>query len=322
MPAAYPDARYLFCFRPHRYLRLFQPPPPGNVSRVLLWRDWPRNVDLFHGLNQRIDSTRRGRVVTTFHDLFVITGNYSTPEFRQRFAEQARFAAERSDLIIAVSRFTADQVASILKVEGSRIRVVYHGITPPPQPVKRENKPRNKASKKQMVLFVGAIQTRKNVLRLVKAFERTKPGWKLVLAGSLGYGAKEIIDAIESSPRRSDIELPGYVSRETLEQLYREASVFAFPSLDEGFGLPVLDAMARGVAVLTSDRSALAEIAGRAALLVDPGSADAIATGLQALMDSRGLRSDLIRRGLAHSARFSWQTAVEETWAVYRELLP
>lgn len=313
LPVSYPEAQYILCYRPHRFFRSLQTPLPPHSRRALLWRGWPRSVDLFHGLNQRLDSTRFRRTVSTFHDLFVMTGDYSTREFRSRFTTQARLAAERSDLIVAVSQFTADQVHDLLKVEPTRIRVVHHGCDP--QPV-------NRGSREPLILFVGAIQKRKNVSALVRAFERTAVGWKLVLAGSIGYGAEEIMADIERSPRRNDIEVPGYVSRRTLESLYNRAAIFAFPSLDEGFGIPVLEALARGIAVMTSDGSALREVAGDAAVLVDPRLVDSIAAGLTRLTQDDGLRKDLADKGRARSALFTWEKAVEKTWNVYRELIP
>lgn len=311
LPRAHPEARYTFSYRPHRLLRSFQTPLPANCSRALLWRNWPRSPDIFHALNQRIDSTRFRRTVSTFHDLFVMTGDYSTPEFRRRFTEQAQRAAERSNVIIAVSQFTAEQVLGLLKVERSRIRVIPHGVT---------QIPLSSAPRERLILFVGAIQKRKNVLALVQAFEQVAPGWKLVLAGSLGYGAQEIIEKIRHSPRRTDIELPGYVPRETLEELYRRAAIFAFPSLDEGFGIPVIEAMARGVPVLTSDGSALREIATGAALLVNPSDAHSVTSNLRKLIEDESLRQELAARGLVRSAQFTWEKAVESTWSVYREL--
>ena len=305
LPLAHPGPDYRLCYRPHRYLRAPQP-------KTLLWPGWPLRVDLFHALNQRVESKRYRRTISTFHDLFVISGDYSTPEFRARFTQQARQAAERSDLIIAVSQFTADQIAELLKFDHSRIRVVHHGVYPQPQGL---------TARSRTILFVGALQKRKNVLRLIQAFERTAPGWQLVLAGSAGYGAQEILEAVGRSPRGADIEAPGYVSAEKLAKLYGSASIFAFPSLDEGFGMPVLEAMANGIPVLTSNQSALAEVAGSAALLVDPRETEAIAHGLQTLMDNEPVRSELIRKGYEHSSNFSWEGAVEKTWAVYRELL-
>jgi glycosyltransferase involved in cell wall biosynthesis len=309
----HPEESFLYCYRPHRFLASLSSGLPRNSSRRLLWTNWPSS-DLFHGLNQRIDSVRYRRTVSTFHDLFVLSGDYSTPEFRARFADQARIAAERSDLIIAVSRFTAGQIEQLLKVDPARIRVIPHGVRPvPPSTVS--------VNREQMILFIGAIQRRKNIARLVEAFEGIAPGWKLVLAGSLGFGAQAALERIEQSPRKNDIEVPGYVPEAELEDLYRRASIFAFPSLDEGFGMPLLDAMARGVPVLTSNVSAMPEVTGDAALLVDPSDVGSLYEGLWRLTTDPSLRRDLAQKGLKRSGEFSWEKAVRETWKVYQELL-
>jgi glycosyltransferase involved in cell wall biosynthesis len=173
----------------------------------------------------------------------------------------------------------------------------------------------------EIVLCVGAIQRRKNIARLVQAFERMPDAWRLVLAGAAdGFGAEEELRAVEESPARSRIEVLGYVSSEQLEALYRRAGIFAFPSLDEGFGMPVLDAMAHGIPVITSHTSAMPEVAGDAALLVDPLDIPAIGDALVRLANDERLRDDLIQRGLQRIEQFTWSSAVEKTWAVYDEL--
>ena len=310
LAAGHPNEEFLFCYRPHRFLPSYREKlPPNAVRRLLI--DTPPG-DVFHALNQRVDAKAR-RTVCTFHDLFVMTGEYSTREFRERFTDQAKRAAERSDVIIAVSRFTADQVRDLLGVAASRIRVVHHGVRMPPaiEDSTREN----------LVLTVGAIQKRKNVARLVKAFESMPAGWRLTIAGSPdGFGAAEELRAVEESPRRADIDVPGYVSADELESLYRRAKIFAFPSLDEGFGMPVLDAMAHGIAVVTSSVSAMPEVAGDAAMLVDPFDVDAIAAAMKRIGEDNGLRTDLVRRGRERAAQFSWESAVEKTWRVYHEV--
>lgn len=316
LAAAHPEAGFLFCYRPHRLRRALGEHLPKNAARRLLIDRFAPRAALFHALNQRLERRARARTVSTFHDLFVLTAAYSTQEFRARFAAQARGAAGRSDLIIAVSEFTARQVEELLGVERARVRVIHHGVhlpsaAPPPDDA-REN----------IVLNVGAIQRRKNIARLVAAFERTaSAGWRLVLAGSAGYGADEILHTIDRSPRRKDIEVLGYVAAADLAELYRRARVFAFPSLDEGFGMPVLDAMANGVPVLTSNCSALPEVSGGAALAVDPASVDAIAAGLGSLIQNADVRNEFRRHGLMRAAEFSWQQAVARTWNVYCELL-
>jgi glycosyltransferase involved in cell wall biosynthesis len=311
---AHPESRFVFCYRPHRFLPSFSHRLPPNASRRLLREHHAPSADLFHGLNQRLGSVPYRHSVSTFHDLFVISGDYSTPEFRERFAAQARAAAERSDLIITVSAFTARQVEQMLQVEPSRIRVIHHGVRPVPpaaEPVARE----------PIILSVGAIQRRKNTVRLVEAFEQLDPGWKLVLAGSYGFDSEEVLQRIARSPRKKDIQALGYVPGPALEQLYRRAAIFAFPSLDEGFGMPVLDAMARGVPVLTSNVSAMPEVAGDAGLLVDPHDVTSIAGGLRRLSGDTVLREQLTSAGLARVQQFSWEKSVGATWNVYQELL-
>jgi glycosyltransferase involved in cell wall biosynthesis len=310
LAAGHPNEEFLFCYRPHRFLPSYREKlPPNAVRRLLI--DTPPG-DLFHALNQRVDAKAR-RTVCTFHDLFVMTGEYSTAEFRARFTDQARRAAERSDVIIAVSHFTAEQVRDLLGVMESQIRVIHHGVRMPAG--------MDDSLRENLILTVGAIQKRKNVARIVKAFEQMPAGWRLTIAGSPdGFGAAEELRAVEESPRRAEIDVPGYVSAGELESLYRRAKVFAFPSLDEGFGMPVLDAMAHGIAVITSNVSAMREVARDAAMLVDPLSADEIAAAMKRLVEDDALRMDLVRRGRERAALFTWESAVEKTWRVYDEI--
>jgi glycosyltransferase involved in cell wall biosynthesis len=310
----YPEQRFQFCYRPHRFLRSLRENLPDNCSRCLLHdRWWTPGADLFHGLNQRLPLRRIRRSVATFHDLFVMTNQYSTPEFRQRFTRLAQEAADRADIIVTVSRFTGDQVCGLLGIEASRVKVIHHGVR------KREAaQPR----RENIVLHVGAIQHRKNVQRLVEAFESVGVSdWRLVLAGSYGYGAAQILERISSSPARSRIDVTGFVSEDRLSDLYSVASIFAFPSLDEGFGMPVLEAMSAGVPVICSNTSALPEVAGDAALLVDPSSLEEIAYSLGKLINDADLRDELRQKGLRRAEEFTWEKAVEKTWRVYQDLI-
>jgi glycosyltransferase involved in cell wall biosynthesis len=271
--------------------------------------------DVFHGLNQRLPKGRLRKAVCTFHDLFVLTGEYSTPEFRARFAEQARAAAGRADVIICVSAFTALQVETLLHVPRDRLRVVHHGVHPPePQYIL----PRS--AREPILLFVGAIQKRKNVLRLVEAFERIPAPWRLMIAGSAGYGGEELMGRIANSPAADRIHVLGYVSPENLRQLYRTATAFVFPSLDEGFGIPVLEAMAWGTPVVTSSVSALPEVAGGAATLVDPLAAEEIAWAMRRLLEDEGEWERQSVAGRRRAAELPWSKAAAETWSVYQSL--
>jgi glycosyltransferase involved in cell wall biosynthesis len=193
--------------------------------------------------------------------------------------------------------------------------VIHHGVR-----LVNERTPAT-SEREDLVLCVGAIQKRKNVARLVRAFERLPKSWRLALAGAPdGYGAAEELRVVEESPRRADIDVLGYVTAEALASLYRRAGIFAFPSLDEGFGMPVLEAMSHGAPVVTSQSSALPEVAGDAAILVDPLDTEAIGAALLRLAGNPDLRDDLARRGLERARGFTWESAVEQTWRVYTEI--
>jgi glycosyltransferase involved in cell wall biosynthesis len=308
-----PQNRFEWFYRFRRYWKSRREVTPPNVTRrILADTRGDRSAPLFHGLNQRLPERRFRRQVATFHDLFVLSGDYSTREFRERFARQAREAASAADLIIAVSHFTASQIQELLGVEPARIRVVHHGVTLRPLPnVQREN----------IVLCVGAIQRRKNQATLVRAFQALPPEWTLVLAGSQGYEASEALRELANSPCVDRIVITGYISDAELASLYARARVFAFPSLDEGFGMPVLEAMAGGVPVIASDRSALPEVCGDAAILVDPENEEELAAALNQIALNEDTAARMVREGLIHAGTFGWKAAVEKTAAVYRELL-
>jgi O-antigen biosynthesis alpha-1,2-mannosyltransferase len=314
LAAAHPKEEFLHCYRPKQFRRALSP-DFRNVRRRVLLPPLPTfRADLFHALNQRVDWRPARKVLSTFHDLFVITKQYSSEEFRERFIGQARRAAANSDLIIAVSEFTANQVEHLLAVPRLRIRVVPHGINS----IQEESRqPRGKN-----VLFVGALQVRKNIMRLVQAFEQLPQDWTLTLAGATtGYGASEILTQVKNSTAANRIEVTGYVTTESLHRLYGRASIFAFPSLDEGFGMPVLDAMARGLPVVTSKTSALPEVAGDAALLVDPYRTEDIAAALLRLVSEPAERERLAAMSRSRAKLFSWEASVEKTYAIYREVL-
>ncbi len=328
LAAGAPESQFILCYRANRFFRsLLDPLPAPNTARRLLEEplNWllPRRVPLFHGLNQRLPRYRFPRSVTTFHDLFVLTGEYSTAEYRQRFAELARDAVARSDHIVAVSHHTASRLQDLLRVEPSRITVVHHGVEPLPDltPEERAAFCQSCRLEPPFLLHVGAIQERKNIRRLVEAFETLDSDLHLVLAGSDGYGAAQIRARIAASPAAARIRVLGYVARPVVERLYRAATALAFPSLDEGFGLPVLEAMSAGLPVVTSNRAALAEVAGDAALLADPTDTAAIAAALRRIVTDSSLRSELIRKGRQRAAQFAWPRAAAETLGVYRRLL-
>lgn len=300
-------------YRSQRYFRARGLPKPPNVTRRLLADSWGnRSAGIFHGLNQRLPKRRFRSQIATFHDLFVLTGDYSTPEFRKRFAAQAEKAAAGADLIIAVSAFTASQIEECLHVPGSRVRIIRHGV------VRRRipDRPREK-----IVLCVGAIQRRKNQAMLIRAFRAMPRDWTLVLAGSYGYEAAEAVNEAANSHSSNRIRITGYLTDEEIGEWYARASIFAFPSLDEGFGMPVLEAMTAGIPVIAGNRAALPEVCGDAAELIDPTNKQELASALLRLATDETRREELVTLGLRRAKEFRWEDAVSSTVAVYRELI-
>ncbi len=200
---------------------------------------------------------------------------------------------------------------SLLNVDPARLRVVRHG---PAGNLVAGLLPH---TPEKIVLTVGAIQTRKNTARLIEAFAALPDDWRLILAGAAGYGAEGILAKIANNPR---VQVTGYITPEALAQYYSRASIFAFPSLDEGFGMPILEAMQAGVPVITSNRSAMPEVAGDAAMLIDPENTEELAQSLTQLAADPDLRAQLSRAGKLRATQFSWSKAAQQTWAVYQEL--
>ena len=323
-----PDDHFLLCYRANRFFRaITKPRNARNTSRYpledLMLPHLQKRIDLFHGLNQRLPSCNFHRTVATFHDLFVMTADYSTPEFRLRFRKLAQDTAQRADHIIAVSQYTAGLVAELLSYPPEHITVVHHGVRRIPRIADDELRRFRAAHDLEapFILHVGTLQKRKNVERLLEAFEHIDGPTRLVLAGSDGYGSDRILDRLETSSATARIRRLGYVDRPLLEHLYRAASVLAFPSLEEGFGLPVLEAMSAGLPVVTSNRSALAEVAGDAALLVNPEDAYEIRIAIEEALEEGPTRRRLIHAGLQREQEFGWFKAARETLWVYRRLL-
>jgi glycosyltransferase involved in cell wall biosynthesis len=173
------------------------------------------------------------------------------------------------------------------------------------------------------VLFVGTIEPRKNLVRLMRAFalavRETGTDHQLVIAGADGWKVGAVRAAYEVSPVRDRIHFIGYIPEDELPAAYSGADLFAYPSLCEGFGLPPLEAMACGTAVLTSQISSLPEVVGDAALTVDPFDVNAIANGLIRLMTDRSAREALAAAGVTRAAAFRWDRVATQTLAVYRE---
>jgi len=265
-------------------------------------------------------------VIVTIHDLsFLRFPSLFRPGNRLYLSLMTRLSARRARRVVAVSRHTALETTRLLGVPSQRIDVVYHGVDPVFRPLPPEEVAafrRAQGLPDRFVLFVGTLEPRKNLVRLVDAFahlrdERTR----LVLVGGKGWLYGELYARVEALGLGASIIFPGYVEREALPLWYNAATVMAYPTLYEGFGLPVLEALACGTPVLSSNTSSLPEAAGDAAVMVDPHNVEALAEALNRLLSDRTLRLELRERGLAHARRFTWTRTAQYTVQVYRRAI-
>jgi glycosyltransferase involved in cell wall biosynthesis len=232
-------------------------------------------------------------------------------------------AVRRADKLIAVSQSTKDDLLHFFpNLPEERVRVIHHGFDSEFFAARISNEDliknlsRYTVQPQSYVLYVGALQPRKNLVRLIEAFEIAKESMfemKLVLAGETAWLADDILEARERSVYKEDIILIGRVSFEELRALYQGARLFAFPSLYEGFGLPVLEAFASSTPVLLASNSSLGEVGGRAALYVNAQSVPDIAEKLERLWSDSELRAELVARGHEQLKKFSWDKCARET---------
>jgi len=317
---------FVICYRMSRlrkrreFLR-----PPGTSARMLtFWRPW--RTDLFHSLAQRAASFRFRREVVTIHDIFPITGHdYSTPEYRQKFSAVLREAAQRAHRIITGSQFTAELLRTACGVETERIRVTPYGVDLPTRNLTPEEALRERehiAGKgNELLLTVGMLEVRKNVLNALRALKLLPERYHLMLVGGDGYGHEAIHAFIAKQKLESRVHRSGYVPAGRLSTLYQSASALLFPSFEEGFGFPVLEAMANGLPVVTSNTSSIPELGGTAALYADPRDPCAIAAQVVQTVEYSAVRERMIAEGLARAREFTWRRTAEQTLQVYEELL-
>jgi glycosyltransferase involved in cell wall biosynthesis len=285
-------------------------------------------VDLCHFMNNSAPMRCPSPYAITIHDasLFLF-GQYHSWSRLLALRLLLPQAARRADRVITVSHASRQELIEILQLPPEKVKVVYSAASGDFRPLRDEEKRARLRHRYQLpekfVLYVGTIEPRKNLRRLVAAFaqvEAHQPDLHLILAGPGGWKMNGALEK-EAAGLSSKVHYLGFVSPEDLPGIYSLASVFAFPSLHEGFGLPLLEAMACGVPVLTSNRSAMVEVSGPAAYLVDPISVESIAEGLDVLLSSQAQREWYIGQGFQRVQQFSWEQTARETAAVYEEIL-
>ena len=276
-------------------------------------------LDVFYSPDFVLPPTRRStRTLLTVHDLsFLHCPEAFVPALRRYLEQVVPRSIARADVVLADSAHTRSDIVSLLGVPPARVQVLYGGVPPrfrpEAEPEERERlRTRYGLGERLYVLSVGTLQPRKNYVRLIRAFTSLKVGseLQLLIAGGQGWLYHDIL--AEAEKHGDHVHVLGFVDEADLPALYRNAVLFAFPSLYEGFGFPVLEAMACGVPVVCSNASSLPEVAGDAALLVDPLDTGGLIEAMARALEDANLRREMVARGLAQAARFTWEQAARQ----------
>jgi glycosyltransferase involved in cell wall biosynthesis len=310
-------------FSPIAALSAFTPLTAFNIPNKL------SGIELFHSTDHHIPKLSNIPVVATIHDAIPL----SNPEWlswRYKYLISPAFkrSARWANRIITVSHFSKQHIADNFNIDDKLIDVIPNGVdevwsrTIEPHRIFKVQK--KYSIFKPYIIFVGTFQPRKNLERLINAYlaldQHLLNEFDLVLIGRNGWCSDDLVSKLTSGSLPNSIRWLQYVPAFDLELLVKGATCLAFPSLAEGFGLPVVEAFAAGIPVLTSNISSLPEISGNAALLVNPYNTDSIASGLSKMLQDEVLRSTLVERGLIRSKIYSWDKTAQETLRVYREV--
>lgn len=290
------------------------------------------NLDVFHVSDVTQLVPNRGKLVATIYDLSpVIFPQFHTNENRKLFERKLQHVREHADSLIAISESTKRDVMHYLGFSEDRIHVAYGGVDTNFVPLKDRSALQSILDKYGIresgyILHVGTLEPRKNLVRLIEAYalvrqrcgDATPP---LVLVGHNGWHSEDIFASVQRFKVADHVQFVGFVEDADLPFVYNGACVFAYPSLYEGFGIPVLEAMACGVPVLTSNVSSLPEIVGDAGVLVTAENTQTIADGLSRLIEDAEFRHHLSQQGVERSKQFSWRETAKATLNAYHSAM-
>jgi glycosyltransferase involved in cell wall biosynthesis len=343
LPAGAPSLRYVLLVRPEDREQLADLPAtfdlvvesaPVYSARELVtlsWQLWRQHLDLYHATHYVLPAALASRVVVTIHDIIHLL----YPEFlpsRLAFLYARRMihrSLTRGDRIIAVSQNTRTDLMQHFAVNGKKIEVIYNGV----EDVFRQRLPEDEIERwlrslgitRPYLLFVGNPKPHKNLDTVVQAYARARRlapfDAPLVCVGNRSGSEFKIRQRAEHLGLGDQVRLLGHVAQEALPAIYQGATLFLYPTLYEGFGLPVIEAMASGVPVITSNTSALKEVAEGYAHLVDPLDIPAMAKAIAQCMTDQDHRAALARLGLRRAEDFRWEQTAARTLAVYLSVL-
>ena len=287
-------------------------------------------IDLFHATNYRIPAFRRIPVVASLHDALLLSHpEWVRPGLRALKAALLRRLARRANHWITGTAAMVPELVEHFGIPVGKISVIHNGVDPIfSVPISVEMRKRVCAKlgvRPPFFLFVGTLQPRKNIAGLVAAHDRLplrlRDEFPLVVVGRSGWNAADEIALLHQRQRAGHCAWLDGVDQDELRVLYQSATVMVFPSFHEGFGLPMLEAFASGLPTIASNRGALLEVSGGAALLVDPADPDSMAQAMALVVENENLRLDLVKRGKVRVSEFSWHRCAAQTADVYANVI-
>ncbi|HEU4935426.1 MAG TPA: glycosyltransferase family 1 protein [Vicinamibacterales bacterium] len=291
----------------------------------LAWHrlEWPpiewltdHHADVVHSLHPLLIPSRSAARVVTVPDLYFLDRpEHTAAEIRRDYSSLAESHVRRADGVVVISRYTGRQVAQRFEISPDRITVCYPG--------KPSWSRRPDPAVRGPVLFLGTVEPRKNVARLIEAYaavlDRRHDTPNLVIAGRLDIPRDELLSRAPAGASHSArVSFAGYVDEAERKRLLSTASMLVLPSLDEGFGIPALEAMTIGLPVIASNRGALPEVVGDAGILIDPEDVRAWAAAIERLLSDDYLRRSLSAKGIEQAERFSWDSSADALYGAYR----
>ena len=296
-----------------------------NVSYNLFFR---KKTDIYHFTRYILPNNIKGKVILNIYDL-VFEKYIETMESKNRESFKRSFykSIKRADQIITISESSKNELVEILKVPENKIHIVQPGID-----FQKFNKKNSEITKsvilkyslpEDYILYLGTLEPRKNISSIIRAYgslrNSDKITEKLVIAGKKGWLFSEIFDLIKSLDLENEVILTDYVAEFDKPAIYQNAKLFVFPSLYEGFGMPILEAMAAGIPVITSNTSAMPEVAGDAAILVNPLSIEEISEAMLEVMNNDKLSNELISKGFDQCRKFTWSNSTNKLVKIYKK---
>lgn len=282
-------------------------------------------ADITHFFNFVVPPKITGKIITTIYDMsFVRYPETLKNSNLRKLQEGIKRSVDQSDIVVTISEFSKSEICNILKVERDKVRIVPCAVSLSEKMANFKQIQDKWRIDSPYILYVGNIEPRKNLSNLIKAFEKVRNNlgdrYMLVLAGASGWKAEDIYRTAEDSKYSEDIIFTGYVSEEEKAALYQNASLFAYVSLYEGFGIPPLEAMRYGVPVVCSGTSSLPEVVGDGACLVKPMDVDEIATGIIKTLTDNEYSDELRKKGNKRVQKFSWDESADKLFELYQEM--